>query len=99
MQTFSSDSPLNFVQNLPVIAFESEEEFDLSPYNVSVGVKYVITWIFHKKYQIIRVIHSLSLIYIFQQIPTRLLAPIFRILKKDKAVHLPSWWTTLLDLI
>ena len=31
MQTFSSDSPLNSVQNLPVIASESEEEFDFSP--------------------------------------------------------------------
>ena len=30
MQTFSSDSPLNFVQNLPVVASESEEEFNLS---------------------------------------------------------------------
>ena len=34
MQTFSSDSPLNYVQNLPVIASESEEEFDFSPSNV-----------------------------------------------------------------
>ena len=34
MQTFYSDSPLNSVQNLPVIASESEEEFDLSPSNV-----------------------------------------------------------------
>ena len=39
MQTFSSDSPLNSVQNLPVIASESEEEFDFSPSNVVVGVK------------------------------------------------------------
>ena len=38
MQTFSSDSPLNFVQNLPVIASKSEDEFDLSPYNVVFGV-------------------------------------------------------------
>ena len=33
----SSDSPLNFVPNLPVIASESEEEFDLSPSNFSTG--------------------------------------------------------------
>ena len=38
IQTFSSDSLLNFVQNLPVIASESEEEFDFSPSNVVVGV-------------------------------------------------------------
>ena len=39
MQTFSSDSPLNHVQNLRVIASESEEEFDFSPYNVADGVQ------------------------------------------------------------
>ena len=39
MQTFTSDSPLNSVQNLLVIASESEEEFDFSPSNVVVGVK------------------------------------------------------------
>ena len=39
MQTFTSDFPLNSVQNLPVIAFESEEKFDFSPSNVDVGVK------------------------------------------------------------
>ena len=38
MQTFSSDSPLNYVQNLPVIASESEEEFDFSTSNVVVVV-------------------------------------------------------------
>ena len=38
MQTFSNDSPLNSVQNLPAIASESEDEFDLSPSNVVVGV-------------------------------------------------------------
>ena len=38
MQTFSSDFPLNSVQNLPVIASESEEKFDFSPSNVSAGV-------------------------------------------------------------
>ena len=39
MQTFSSDSPLNSLQNLPVIASESEEEFDFCPSNVAAGVK------------------------------------------------------------
>ena len=38
MQTFSSDSLLNYVQKLPVIASKSEEEFDLSPSNVVDGV-------------------------------------------------------------
>ena len=35
----SSDSPLNSVQNLPVIASKSEEEFDFSPSNVVSGVQ------------------------------------------------------------
>ena len=39
MQTFTGDFPLNYVQNLPVIASESEEKFDFSPSNVSTGVK------------------------------------------------------------
>ena len=39
MQTFSSDSPLNSVQNLLVIASEREEKFDFSPSNVVAGVK------------------------------------------------------------
>ena len=39
MQTFTNDFPLNYVQNLPVIASESEEKFDFSPSNVSAGVK------------------------------------------------------------
>ena len=39
MQTFTSDFPLNSVQNLPVIAFESEEKFDFSPSNVAGGVQ------------------------------------------------------------
>ena len=38
MQTFSSDSPLNYVQNLLVIPLENEEEFDFSPYNVVADV-------------------------------------------------------------
>ena len=39
MQTLSSDFPLNFVQNLPVIASKSEEKFDFFPSNVVAGVK------------------------------------------------------------
>ena len=39
MQTFSSDSPLNSVQNLQVIASKNEEEFNFSPFNVVTGVK------------------------------------------------------------
>ena len=39
MQTFTSDFPLNSVQNLPVIASESEEKFDFSPSNVAAGVQ------------------------------------------------------------
>ena len=39
MQTFTSDFPLNYVQNLPVIAPESEEKFDFSPSNVVAGVQ------------------------------------------------------------
>ena len=39
MQTFNSDFPLNSVQNFPVIASKSEEEFDFSLSNVDSGVK------------------------------------------------------------
>ena len=39
MQTFTGDFPFNSVQNLLVIASESENKFDFSPSNVSVGVK------------------------------------------------------------
>ena len=39
MQTFISDFPLNYVQNLPVIASESEEKFEFSSSNVAAGVK------------------------------------------------------------
>ena len=39
MQTFTGDFPLNSVQNLPVIASESEEKFDFSPSNVASGVQ------------------------------------------------------------
>ena len=39
MQTFTGDFPLNSVQNLLVIASESEEKFDFSSSNVAVGVQ------------------------------------------------------------
>ena len=39
MQTFTGDFPLNYVQNLPVIASKSEEEFDFSLSNVASGVQ------------------------------------------------------------
>ena len=39
MQTFTGDFPLNYVQNFPVIASKSEEEFDFSLSNVAAGVK------------------------------------------------------------
>ena len=39
MQTFTGDFLLNSVQNLPVIASESEEKFDFSPSTVAAGVK------------------------------------------------------------
>ena len=39
MQTFTGDFPLNSMQNLPVIASESEEKFDFSSSNVAAGVK------------------------------------------------------------
>ena len=38
MQTFTGDFPLNSMQNLPVIASKSEEEFDFSLSNVVAGV-------------------------------------------------------------
>ena len=99
MQTFTGDFPLNSVQNLPVIASESEEKFDFSSSNVASSVKICKTWIFWKKYQIIRVTHSLPMIYIFQQNPTGLHAPKFRILKKKKVVHPLSRLTIYLDMI
>jgi len=39
MQTFTGDFPLNSVENLPVIASESEEKFVFSSSNVAAGVK------------------------------------------------------------
>ena len=62
MQTFSSDSPLNYVQNFPVIASKSEEEFDFSPSNVAAGVKICNNLDILEKNQITRVIHSLPMI-------------------------------------
>ena len=62
MQPFTSDFPLTSVQNLLVIAFESEEKFDFSPSNVAAGVKICKNLDIWKKYQIIRVTHSLPMI-------------------------------------
>ena len=63
MQIFSSDSSiLNYVQSLPVIASENEEEFDLFLSNVAASVQKSNNLDFLKKYQILGVIHSLSLI-------------------------------------
>ena len=39
MQTFTDDFPLNYVQNFPVIASKSEEEFAFSLSNVADGVQ------------------------------------------------------------
>ena len=39
MQTFTGDFPLNSVQNLLVIASESEEKFDFSSANVAASVQ------------------------------------------------------------
>ena len=39
MQTFTGDFPLNYVQNFPVIASKSEEEFDFSLSNVDFGMQ------------------------------------------------------------
>ena len=39
MQTLSSVSPLNYVQNLRVTASENEDEFNFSPYNGCYDVK------------------------------------------------------------
>ena len=62
MQTFTNDFPLNYVQNLPVIASESEEKFDFSLPNVAASVKICKKWIFWKIYHIIGVTHSLPFI-------------------------------------
>ena len=39
MQTFTSDFPLNSVQNLLVIASKSEEKFDFSPSTIATAMK------------------------------------------------------------
>ena len=67
MQTLSSVPPLNYVQNLPVIASESEEEFNLSPSNVSVVVQ------ISNAFDILEIIsycRSDPLTLIYLQIPT-----------------------------
>ena len=70
-QAFSNDSSiLNYVQSFPMIASKNEEEFDLSLSNVAPSVQKSNNCMFWKKYHILRVIHSISLIYSFKQIPT-----------------------------
>ena len=76
-----------------------EEKFNSSLSNHVVGVHKSDTLDVLEEISDLGVIHSLSLILSFQQIPTWLHAPIFRILKKDKIVLLPSWWSKILDLI
>ena len=98
MQTFASDFPLNSVQNLLVIASEIEEKFDFSPSNVVAGVKICDTLDILEEIST-RVIYSLPMIYIFQQIPVGLHAPKFKILKKKKDVHPPSRLTIYLNMI
>ena len=58
----SNDFPLNFVQNLPVIASESEEKFDFSPSNVIVGVKICNTLDILEEISYYQMIHSLPMI-------------------------------------
>ena len=62
MQTFTGVFPLNSVQNLPVIASESEEKFDFLPLVLLLVCKYVIPWIFWKKYHITRVMNFFPMI-------------------------------------
>ena len=62
MQTFIGDFPLNFVQNLPVIASESEEKFDFSSSTVAAGVEICNTFDILEKYQITRVINFFPMI-------------------------------------
>ena len=71
METFSCDSSiLNYVQSLPMIVSKNEEEFDFSLSNVVAGVQKSNNLDFLQKHNIVGLIHSLSLVYIFQQIPT-----------------------------
>ena len=97
MQTFTGDFPLNSVQNLPVIASESEEKFDFSSANVAASVQ------IYKNMDILEEIsdyksdtfapHDLDL-------PVQSCnAPKFKILKKKTTVHPPSRLTISLDLI
>ena len=65
MQTFTGDFPLNYVQNLPVIASESEEKFDLYSSNVAAGMKIFKKLDILEKFHIIRMTHSLPMIHIF----------------------------------
>ena len=96
MQTFTGDFPLNSVQNLLEIASESEEKFDFSPSNVVASVKICNTLDILEK---ISDYMSDPFTPLYLYLSVRLHAPIFRILKKKKTVHLSSRWTILLDLI
>ena len=99
MQTFSSDSPLNSVQNLLVIASESEEEFDFSPSNVAASVR------------ISNTLDILEKISYFRSDPFTLLdldlpANSYRIactniqnFEERENCASTSWWTIILDLI
>ena len=97
MQTFTGDFPLNSVQNLLVIASESEEKFDFSPSNIAAGVK---------------ICDSLDILEEIIDYQSEPLAPHalylpanscriakFRTLKKKKVVHTPSRLTIYLNLI
>ena len=99
MQTFTGDFPLNSVQNLPVIASESEEKFDFSPSNVAAGVQICDTLDILEEISDYQSDPFAPMIYIFQQIPAGLHAPKFRILKKKKVVHPPSRLTIYLNMI
>ena len=87
------------MHSLPVIVSQREEEFDFSISNDVVGVK------------ISNTMDIMEIILDYRSDPftlinlellvnsTRLHAPKIRILKEKKIVHLPSWWSTLLDMI
>ena len=99
MQTFTGDFPLNYVQNLPVIASESEEKFEFSSSNVAAGVQICDTLDILEKISDYKsdtfTPHDLDL----PEIPAGLHAPKFRILKKKKAMRPPSRLTIYLNLI
>ena len=98
MQTFSSDSPLNYVKLFPMIASESEEEFDFSPSNVVAGVNISNTLDF---LDIISDFRSDPFTLIDLELSTNsyMIACMNTQKFKEKNVHLPSRWSTLLDMI